>query len=199
MPFVVQDVLQHKRNERQIREMHEREYSKYISNLRQQSFNSNMSYLSIEHIREVERARLRFICNKKIQYERIKRENDVLSERLYKATKRTMIDDKNYKYQQNLDIFNSKYSQQRLNEYKRINNENNLLIKRFNNVHGQLITKQQCDQDWQRHINEMKKSSDYPENIDRFVSNINKSQHKRICQWNKQYQSNENLLIKLSE
>ncbi|CAF4483074.1 unnamed protein product, partial [Rotaria sp. Silwood2] len=111
MPFVVQDVLQHKRNERQIREMHEREYSKYISNLRQQSFNSNMSYLSIEHIREVERARLRFICNKKIQYERIKRENDVLSERLYKATKRTMIDDKNYKYQQNLDIFNSKYSQ----------------------------------------------------------------------------------------
>ncbi|CAF1198219.1 unnamed protein product [Rotaria sp. Silwood1] len=206
MPFVVQDVLQHKRNERQIRELHEREYSKYVSNLRQQSFNSNMSYLSIEHIREIERARLRYICNNKIQYERIKRENDLLSERLYKTNKRTMIDDKNYQYQKNLDTFNLKYSQQRLNDYKRINNENNMLIKRINTVRGQLVTKQQCDQDWQRHINVMKKSCDYPENIDRFVSNTNQSKHKRICQWNKQYniiqnlsQLNQNSLIQLSE
>ncbi|CAF1022112.1 unnamed protein product [Rotaria sordida] len=187
MPFIVQDILQHKRNERQIREIHEREYSKYISNLRRQSFNSNMSYLSIEHIKEIERGRLRFNSNKKLQYERIKNENNLLSERLYKANRQTTIDNNNYKYQQNLDTFNSKYLQQRLNQYKHIQNENNLLIKRINNIHGQLITKQQCNQDWQRYINEMKKHSDYPENIDQFVSNIKKSQHKQICHWNKQY------------
>jgi hypothetical protein len=168
MPFILNDGLQHKRKERQIREIHEREYLKYISNLHQLTFHSNMSHLSYEHIKEIERSRLRNLINKQNQYERIQRENDLLSKRLFQINKQKLIDDK---YQQNLDVFNSKRIQQRLNEYKRINNENYLLIKRINNVRGHLINKQQCEQDWQRHINIMKKNCNYPENIDRFVSN----------------------------
>ncbi len=156
MPFVLNDGLQHKRNQRQIREIHERDYSKFISELYQQKFHSNMSHLSYEHIKEIERSRLRNFNNKKIQYERIQQENDLLSKRLFEINTRKIIDNK---------------YQQRLNEYKRINNENNLLIKRINNVRGQLMNKQQCEQDWQRHIKIMKKNCDYPENIDRFVSN----------------------------
>jgi hypothetical protein len=184
MPFAIKDVLQHKLNDRQIREVHEREYLKYISNLRQQSFHSDVSHLSHEHLREIERSRLRNIFNKNIQYERIQRENDLLSERLFKPNKQTMIDDKNNKYQQNLNIFNSKRFQQRANEYERINTENRLLIKRIDNVRGHLINKQQCNQDWQRHVNVMKTTCDYPENIDRFVSNRNTKQHRKTCEWN---------------
>jgi len=168
MPFVLNDGLQHKRNQRPIREIHERDYSKYISELYQQKFHSNMSYLSDEYIKEIERSRIRNFINKKTQYERIQQENDLLSKRLFQINTRKIIDNK---YQQNLDVFNSKRLQQRLNEYKRINNENHLYIKRINNVRGQLINKQQCEQDWQRHIKIMKKNCDYPENIDRFVSN----------------------------
>ena len=179
--FAAKNVLQHKCNERQIREIHEREYMKYVTNLRQQSFHSNMSHLSTEHIKEIERARLRHVFNKHNQYERVQRENNLLSERLFQTNKRTMIDNQNSDYQQNLEIFNSKYSQQRLNEYKRIDNENQVLAKRIRSAHGQLINKQQCNQDWQRHISMMKKNCDYPENIDRFVSNTN--QHQRGCKW----------------
>jgi hypothetical protein len=173
MPFSINNVLQYKRNQRQIREIHEREYSKYISNLYQQTFHSNISYLPNEYIKEIERSRIRNFLNKKYQYERIQQENDLLSKHLSQINKRTIINDKNDKYQQNLNILNSKRFQQRLNEYKRINNENNLLIKRLSNVRGQLINKQQCEQDWKQHINFMKKNCDYPENIDRFVSNRN--------------------------
>jgi hypothetical protein len=179
MPFVIKDVLQHKRNERQIRAIHEREYTKYISNLRRQTCKSSMSYLPIDHMKEIERSRLRNISNKQNQYERIKKENDLLSERLFHTNRRSMIDNQNLKYQQNFEPFYSKRFQQRLNEHKRIENQNHLLIKRINNVHGQLINKQQCEQDWQRHIHFMKKTCDYPENIDRFVSN----QHRRTCRF----------------
>ena len=86
-----------------------------------------------------------------------------------------MVDDKNGKYQQNLNIFNVKKCQQRLNEYKRINNENHFLMKRVNNARSQLVNKQQCDQEWKRHLSSMKKICNYLEKIDRFVSNFDKN------------------------
>ncbi|CAF1473338.1 unnamed protein product [Adineta steineri] len=187
MPFAVKDVLQHKRNERQIREIHEREYLKYISTLRQQSFPSNLFHLSSEYIKEIERSQLRYLFNKNIQYERIQQENNLLTQRLFKMNKQTMIDNKNNKYQQNLDIFKSKYTQQRSNEYQRIKNENHLISQRINNVRGQVVNKQQCDQDWQRQIKDMKKSCDYPEHIDQFVSNNNTNQYGKTCKWNQRY------------
>ncbi|CAF3623248.1 unnamed protein product [Rotaria socialis] len=210
MPFVVQDVLQFKRTERQIRENHEREYSKYISTVRQQVLSTNVYYLSDEHVKEVELSRLRFSFEKKKQYERIKRENNVLSERLYAARKRAMVDDKNQTYKKNLDIFNAKYSQQRIIDYKRINNENDALMKRFNNVTTNLVDRNQCDQQWRKHIEIMKKSCEYPDKLERFVSSGNKHRPKQKCDWDKRYavmlrnssQSTENplnLLMQLSE
>jgi hypothetical protein len=202
MPFAVNDILQYKRNERQRREIHEREYSKYILNLRQQSPHSNLPYISNEYMKEIERARLRNHLNRQNQYERIQRENDLLSKRLFQTNQRTMIDNQNFKYQQNLNVLNFKYFQQRLNEYKRIQNENHLLLKRINNVRGQLINKQQCEQDWQRQINWMKKKCNYPENIDRFVSNNKANQQRKGCKWNHRSQSTDKLftlILGLSE
>lgn len=193
MPFVVHDVLQYKRNDRQIREIHEREYSKYLLTVDQQPVSHNAYYLSKEHFEEVERSKLRFHLEKKKQYERIKRENDVISQRLNKARKRPLVDDKNHLYKRNLEIFNSKHSQQRINDYKRINNENNILMKRFNRATTQLVSKQQCDQEWQQHINVMKKTCDYPEKIDQFVSNVKKNQHKKVCYWDQQINEMKNI------
>jgi hypothetical protein len=104
-------------NERQRRDIHEREYWKYIANLRQQSSHSNMFYLSNQGSR--------------IQT-----------------------------------------SRHRQNQYERIQRENDLLTKRLSQVRGQLMTKEQCEKDWLRHINIMKNICHYPENIDRFVSRI---------------------------
>ena len=178
MPFVVKDVLHHKRNDRQKREMHEREYSKYLTNLRQQqnSSHSNQYYLTSNHYNEVERLTSRSALAKQNQYDRIQRDNYTLYDRLLKASKRTTIDDKNHSYQQNLDSFNSKRLQQRFNTYKRIENDNHLLLQRINNTRGHLVTKQECDHDWKKHIDIMKKTCDYPENIEKFVSKTNKKQ-----------------------
>jgi len=154
-----------------------------------------MSYLSYEHIKEIERSRIRNFLRKENQYERIKRENDLLSKRLFQISKRTTLDDKNFQYEKNLDMFNSKRLQQRLNEYKHINNENHHLIKHINNVRGQLINKQECDQDWQRNINIMKKTCHYPDNIDRFVSNKNINQQRKMCKWNDRFQFKKKKII----
>lgn len=205
MPFVIKDVLQHKRNDRQIREIHEKEYSKYLINLRQQQNQHNSSYtnpyyLSSNHINEIERSRTRTALMKQNHYTRIQRENFVLYDRLLKASKRTLIDDKNKSYQENLDIFNNKRYQQRFNEYKRIENDNQVLIQRLKNVRGNLISKEQCENDWKKHIDVMKKTCDYPENVDKFLTKMNKNQQKKAClystmrssQWNDRYStSNE--------
>lgn len=188
MPFSVQSVLQTKCNERQKRELHEQAYMKYVSNLRRQSFdNKNMFHLSIEHIREVERAGVRNLCSRNIQYERIKRQNAVLSERFFKPNQQAIVDHRNQSYEQNLNIFNLKHLQQRLHEYNRINEENQILMKRFQNTCTRLVSKEQCEQEWQRHIDTMKKSSDYPEHIDAFVSNNRKHQYNKACPWNRRF------------
>jgi len=186
MPFVIKDVLLHKLNDRQIRELHEKEYLKYLTNLRQQqqqpnSFYSNQYYLSLNHLNEIERSHSRSAITKQNQYTKIQHENYVLYDRLLKASKRSIIDNKNHNYQQNLDSFNSKRFQQRSNEYKRIENANQTLLQRINNVRGNLISKQQCDNDWKKHLNIMKKSCDYPENLDKFVSKMTKNQQKQTC------------------
>jgi hypothetical protein len=196
MPFVIKDVLQHKRNDRQIREIHEREYLKYLTNLRQQQiYSTNQYYLSANHIHEIERSRSRSAIVKQNHYARIQRENYVLYDRLLKANKRAIVDDKNYTYQQNLDIFNTKRVQQRFNEYKRIHNDNQVILQRLTNVRGNLISKQECDNDWKKHLIVMKKNCDYPENIDKFVSKMSKKQQKQAClysamrsaRWNDRY------------
>jgi hypothetical protein len=190
MPFAIKDVLHYKRNDRQKREIHEKEYSQYLTNLRLQqqqpdSHYSNLYYLSSNHINEVERSRIRSAYVKQTETERIKRENYVLYDRLLKASKRPMVDDKNHAYQQNLDIFKSKRFQQRFNQYKRIDNENQVLLQRINNVRGQLINKQQCDHEWRKHISVMKKTCDYPENIEKFVSKINQNEQQQPCRFSK--------------
>ena len=178
MPFVVKDVLHHKRNDRQKREIHEREYSKYSTDLRQQqtSFHSNQYYLTSNHITEVERLSLRSALTKQNQFDRIQRDNYLLYDRLLKASKRAVIDDKNHSYQQNLDAFNSKRLEQRFNTYKRIESDNHILLQRINTTRGHLISKQECDHDWKKHIDIMKKTCDYPENIEKFVGKTNKKQ-----------------------
>src|SRR5271156_5452523 len=118
MPFAIKDVLQYKLNDRRIREIHEKEYLKYLTNLHQQQYNNSNYYLSSNHINEIERSHSRTAIIKQNQYARIQRENNLLYERLLKASKRTVIDDKNRNYQQNLDTFNFKHLQQRFNEYK---------------------------------------------------------------------------------
>lgn len=164
MPFSISNTFQNKPN-------HEKEYSKFVFNLNQSPSRHNISYLSNEHIKEIQRSRLRHILNRENQYERIEKENNLLSKLLFQTNRRSMIDNKNVNYQQHSNILNAKYSQQRLNECKRIKCENFLLNKRMKNIRGQLITREQCNEDWQRHINLMKKHSHYSENIDRFISN----------------------------
>lgn len=100
---------------------HERDYWKFVSELRRQSLPSTMSHLSLEHVREVQRAGSRT---------RMKREF----------------------------------------QYKRIEQENNLLIKHIDQVRGRIATREECEKDWKRHIQTMKNMCHYPENIDRFVS-----------------------------
>ncbi|CAF1052483.1 unnamed protein product [Rotaria sordida] len=204
MPFVIKDVLQHKRNDRQKREIHEREYLKYLTNLRQQQQQKNSSYtnqyyLPLKHLNEIERSHIQHEIVKQNQYNRIENENHLLYERLLKARKRTMIDDKNQTYEQNLTTFISKRYQQRCNEYNRIYNDNQILLQRLNNARGNLITKQKCDNDWKNHIEFMKKNCDYPENIDKFITTMNKNEQKqanlyslkRIIQWNDRHFINE--------
>lgn len=186
MPFSIYDTFQYKRN-------HEQEYLKFISNLRQQTSHNNILYLSNEqHMKEIERSRIRNLLKRQNEYERIQQENNLLSKYLFQTNRRSIIDNKNVKYQQNLNILNSKRFQQRLYEHKRINNENSLKMKQMNNVRGQLITKEQCNEDWQRHINIMKKNCNYPENIDRFVSNVNPKQ-KGGYKWNDRCQLKQGL------
>jgi hypothetical protein len=200
MPFVIKDVLHHKRNDRQKREIHEREYSIYLTNLRQQqqkqnSYYSNQYYLSSNHIDDIKRSRIKFADEKRNQFDRIYRENTQLYDRLLKANKRPMVDDKNYLYQQNLKISSSKRLQQRNNDYTRIYNENQTLLKRINNVQANLMTKQECDNNWRKQINIMKKTSDYPENIEKFVTKMNQHEQNQACvyskmrsaQWNKRH------------
>ncbi|CAF1575669.1 unnamed protein product [Rotaria sp. Silwood1] len=197
MPFAIKDVLQHKRNDRQIREIHEKEYLKYLTNLRQQQqqqnlFYTNQYYLSLNHLNEIERSYIRNEFVKQTQYKRIQNENNLLYDRLLQARKRTMIDDKNQTYEQNLKTFTLKRYQQRFNEYNRIFNDNQILLQRINNVRGHLITKQECENDWKKHIEFMKKTCDYPENIDKFITKMNKNEQKQACldvmkrttQWN---------------
>ncbi|UJR31165.1 hypothetical protein I4U23_018672 [Adineta vaga] len=197
MPFTVKDALHYKRNDRQIREIHEKEYSNYVKTLRQQQIfhQPTFSQLSSNHSQEIERSRTRYVLAKQTQYDRIKRENDLLLNRLYKASEQALVDDKNHTYQRNLDAFNSKRSQQRFHDYKRIYNDNQLLLHRISNIHGRLANKEQCEHDWRKHVNVMKKSCNYPENIDRFVTKMNKVEQKQICfyekmrsaQWNKRH------------
>jgi hypothetical protein len=211
MPFVVKDVLQHKRNDRQIREIHEREYSKYLANLRQEqqrqnSFYSNQYYLSSKHINEIERTRSLSAMVKQNHYARIERENHALYGRLLQASKRAMIDDQNRNYQQNLEIFNSKHIQQRFKEYKRIENDNHLLLQRLNNARGHLISKQQCEKDWKKHLQVMKQNCDYPEKLDQFVSKMTKNQQQkayldlamRSARWNDRHGINEPTMTPLA-
>ena len=113
-------MLRFKFNERQRRDMHEREYWKFITNLRQQLPDSNRFYLSNEYIKEIQRSKTRTALQRQHQYDRIQREND-------------------------------------------------LLTKRINQVRGYIMTKEECERNWQYHINVMKKTCNYPENIDRFV------------------------------
>lgn len=184
MPFVIKDVLQHKRNDRQIREIHEREYRRYLSELRQQPIQQSKNhpfYLSPHHIAEVERSRLRNEKAKESQYRRIERENTVLYDRLVKAGQRTLIDTRNNMYEQNSQIFRTKHFQQRVIQYKKINNENQILLQRIHSARGRLMSKDQCDRDWKKSIDVMKKTSDYPENIDRFVAKNSTHQEKQLC------------------
>ncbi|CAF0718450.1 unnamed protein product [Adineta steineri] len=187
MPFTVKDALHYKRSDRQKREIHEREYLNYISNLHQQqqkSYNSNLYYLSINHYKEIERSRLRNTVEKQNQFNRIYRENSLILDRLRKASQQPIVDNKNYIYEKNLEIFNTKRSQQRNHEYKRISDDNQVLLQRINNIQGNLITKEQCDRDWKRNVSIMKKTCSYPENIDRFITKSNKTEH-HSCPYSK--------------
>jgi hypothetical protein len=187
MPFAIKDVLLHKRNDRQIREIHEKEYLIYLTSLRQQQHQDthylNQYYLSTNHIDEIERSRVRSALAKQHLHNRIERENHALFDRLLKASKRTLVDDKNHVYEENLKSFNSKRLQQRSNEHKRIYNDNQVLLQRINNAQGHLIKKQQCDNEWKKHMDVMRKSCDYPENLDKFVSKMNKNQQKQVCMY----------------
>ena len=69
----------------------------------------------------------------------MQRENHILYKCLLKARKRPIIDDENQTYQRNLNNFTSQYSQQCFNEYIRIDNDNEILLQRINNVRGHLI------------------------------------------------------------
>lgn len=210
MPFAVKDVLSYKRNDRQIREIHERQYRKYLQELRQQqpkqvpysTHSTNPYYLSFTHINEVERSRVRSAITKQHHYAQIQRENAALYQRLLQANKRPAIDARNHVYERNLNIFNTKRIEQRFNDYKRIDHDNQLLIHRLQNVRANLISKDECEHDWQKHLIFMKKNCDYPENLDRFVSKVNQSQRKqtafqsamRGARWNDRYSVSESML-----
>lgn len=187
MPFAIKDALHYKRNDRQIREIHEREYSNYVKTLRQhQPFQQpTFSQITPNHFQEIERSRLRYAAAKQAEYDRIRRENHMFLNRLHRASERTLIDHENQNYLRNLSAFNSKRSQQRSYDYKRIYTDNQLLLHRLNTTPSRVANKEQCDQDWKRHVDIMKKSCDYPENIDRFVTKRNKTEQKQVCEYEK--------------
>ena len=175
MPFTVNDPLLYKRSERQRREIHEREYSIYLHKLHQQhnstsSSTSSMSYLSAEHLKNLDRSCSQRALNRLNQYKHIQRENELLAKRLAYERDRPMCHSNNKKYQENLQLFQYKQLQHRSTQYKRIDEENEILSKRLKHVRGAIQNKGQCERDWQRHVQFMKKTSYYPENIDRFVS-----------------------------
>lgn len=60
---------------------------------------------------------------------------------------------------------------ERQHHYERIQRENDLLRKHIEQTRGKLPSKEEYDKDWQGHIRTMKNMCQYPENIDRFVSN----------------------------
>lgn len=186
MPFTIKDVLQYKLNHRQQREIHEREYVKYIENLRQKQQQPNARYTSdyylpVKYVDEVERTRARNASIRQHLYTNICHENLLITQRLIKASKRTVVDDKNENYQKNLNMFTTKRNQQRSHEYNRIYDDNQILLQRINNVRGRLISKQQCENEWRKHVEFMKKSCCYPENIDKFVIRGNKCEQKQEC------------------
>ncbi|CAF1643674.1 unnamed protein product [Adineta ricciae] len=187
MPFAVKDALHYKRNDRQIREIHEREYSNYVKTLRQQQLfqQPTFSQITPNHFQEIERSRVRYTVAKQIEYDRIGRENHLFLNRLHQASERTLIDHQNQNYLRNLSAFNCKRSQQRSHDYERIYTDNQLLLHRLSTTPGRIANKEQCERDWKRHVDIMKKSCDYPENIDRFVTKVNKTEQKQICQYEK--------------
>lgn len=171
MPFTVNDPLLYKRSERQRRQIHEREYSNYLEKLRQQKTSvSSMSFLSAEHLKNFDRSCSQRALNRFHHYKTIQRENLLLSERIAQENDRPMRQHLNEKYEENLQLFQQKRFQHRSTQYKRIDEENQILSKRLKNVRGALKNNDECERDWQRHIHFMKKTSNYPENIDRFVS-----------------------------
>ena len=171
MPFTVNDPLFYKRSERQRRDIHEREYSNYVQKLRQDSGStSSMSYLAAEHLKNLDRSRSQRALNRYNQYKNHHRENRLLAERIAQEHARTPCNDHQEKYQENLRLFQRKHLQQRSTQYKRIDDENELLSKRLEKVRGAVQSKFECERDWQRQVELMKKTSRYPENIDRFVS-----------------------------
>lgn len=188
MPFAVKDVLQHKRNPRQIREIHERQYREYLEDLRHQTIPSNQLvqyYLSPKHLEEIDRSRQRYALSKKFDQTRIERENLTFYNRLAKASQLAIVDNQNHDYNQNLQIFSTKRSQQRSNQYKRIHQENQIIVSRIQTARGRLLTKEQCDQEWKKHLVSMKKTCDYPENLERFVSKTPRHEQKHVCPFSK--------------
>ena len=170
MPFAFDDALQHKRSERQRREIHEREYSAFISKLQRKRSNSQMSYISSEHLRDIKRSHSQKVFNRQHHYQRIDRENELISQRISQGYQRPMVVDTHRRHEENLAIFGLRSRQQRSNEYKRIDQENQLLSQRLQHARAEVSTKDECQRDWQRHVHFMKKTCTYPENLEQFVA-----------------------------
>lgn len=166
MPFSINDAFVFKRTERDIREIHEREYDKFVANLRKQRSYSNISFLQNDNLHEIDYFNRKLFLNRENQYKRIQQENEILSKRFYPSKPSA----KHPIRSNNLEIFYSKRTEQRCREYKRIEQENHLLLKRLTCIQGNLMTKEEYERDWQRHVEIMKKNCQYPENIDRFIS-----------------------------
>lgn len=162
MPFSLNDTFRFKHTEREIREIHEREYGKFVANLRKQR-----SYSNISNLQEINYLTRKLFLNRENQYKRIQEENEILSKRFYplKSSIKQVIQPK-----KTLEIFYSKRVEQRFREYAQIEQENHLILKRLTQIQGKLMTKDEYERDWQRHIKIMKKTCQYPENIDRFIS-----------------------------
>jgi hypothetical protein len=170
MPFVIIDPLQHKRNERQRREIHQREYVNYIERLQQQNLSARISRLSLEHERNRQRSHSQRVLQRQHECQRIEHANQQIAERrvLHQQQHKTM-DRLNSKYFDDLAMFQHKALQHRLHQWKQIGNHNVLFAQRLENVRSALPSKQQHDNDWQRHVNVMKRSCLYPENLVEFL------------------------------
>ncbi|CAF0982749.1 unnamed protein product [Didymodactylos carnosus] len=210
MPFAIHDPLIYKRNDRQQREIHEQEYIKYLADLNRlrsqhnikpsksstissspfsahtSRLLSSMTCLSDRHMVELERNRLRSAATRKSYYNDIEQQNRQIFERLLKASCRTLVDDHNLKYQKQLDTFMSKRLQQRRFDHQKIEYENLLLSKRLMNTQAHITNKREQDRDWKKHMEIMKKTCHYPENIDRFITTVRKTnngQQENTCNW----------------